>query len=89
MNMPAEIDWDACKKPFPHYRTFHWLRAGQETRIMSVRMPVTVTAELTDQAQREGITVTWLVNRAVNFELHRLKALGPDPSASDLEYGRI
>jgi hypothetical protein len=87
--MPADIDWDDNRKPLPRYRTFHWLRAGQETRIVSLRVPVKAAAELTDQAQREGITVTWLVNRAINFELDRLKALGPDPSADDLEHGRI
>ena len=87
--MPADIDWDANKKPPPRYRTFHWLRAGHETRIVSVRVPSAVAIRLARQAQREGITVTWLVNRAVNFELARLIALGPDPSDDDLEHGRV
>ena len=85
--MPADIDWGEARKS--RYRAFHWLRAGQEMRLVSLRMPVKAVAELTEQAQREGTTFTWVVNRAANFELERLKALGPDPSADDLEHGRV
>jgi hypothetical protein len=70
-------------------RSLHWLRAGVETRILSVRVPVDIAVSLNDQARLEGITVTWFVNRALRRELERLKLLGPDPSADDLEHGRV
>ena len=71
------------------YESFHWLRAGKKTKIISVRVPKDDLAWLHEQAEREGITFTALMNRVLVHEMQRVKALGPNPTADELEYGRI
>lgn len=71
------------------YRSFHWLRAGQDTKTISVRVPAELALWISEQTRGEGINATWLVNRALNFERWRIKLLGPNPSDDELENGRI
>jgi hypothetical protein len=71
------------------YQPFHWLREGKETKILAFRLPESEAKELREQAEREGITVTALVNRALTAERKRIEALGPNPSQDDLEYGPV
>lgn len=71
------------------YKSFRWLRAGQETKIISLRVPAELADWISEQTRREGVNVTWLVNRAVNFERQRIEMLGVNPSDDDLEHGRV
>ena len=71
------------------YKSFHWIREGQDTKVVSIRVPAETAEWLAEQTRYEGINVTWLVNRAINFERGRVNALGYNPSKDDLDYGLV
>jgi hypothetical protein len=76
------------------YRVFKGARlhysAEEEKRIvLSAGIPEPLAKWVADQTRIERRNVSWILRRALQFEKQRVEALGKNPSADDLELGRI
>jgi len=41
------------------------------------------------QTHVERRSLSWIIRRAIRFERERVKALGPNPSTDDFDFGRV